>query len=425
MEEENNWTVSEKNKNGGKKRFLRQLIVFIVSILLIAIIAIVCIYTNKQSKEKENVNASENKVEIENKVENNTTTSAEKASIKDKVYSIEEKDFYFQDEEENEFSGIKVYEYDNTNSKYAKIYYVLNSYSTDPSYNYTIEAKTEDGESLLLNDRDNSISEREVMGGVTSFIKIDKEKVGSKIDITVKEMVEHSARSRTLERQGKVTIDLNKDLKEQEKVDFKNNTASYQLEDIKFETYKDDKINKDTYQSASSNCDRTSYSIGISTQYGNRIVSEEYIQFYTVNNINNLTLDDAFAIERKIEEKIGNYGLLDKYTVFASNGSGEITNEYNITFEDMKNLIEDKDISANGKKISARDISDGEGNLKLGTSSKVTINGITAIKYNYKTEPDTSYYMFIENGYIYYITAPNGERYEENVNLFLNSLTKK
>ncbi len=50
---------------------------------------------------------------------------------------------------------------------------------------------------------------------------------------------------------------------------------------------------------------------------------------------------------------------------------------------------------------------------------------ITAIKYNYRHETNITRYMFMLDGYIYYISVPNGERYEENVELFLNSLTKK
>lgn len=421
--EENNWQVS--NKKGGNKRFLRQLIVFVISIIIIAIAILIVVIFNKNNAEKLGKNDSkiENNVEIQNEVEKNL--AVEKTSIDNKVYSIEGKDFYFQNEEENEYTGIKLYEYDNTNSRYAKIYYVLNSYTTDPSYNYIIEAKSENGESLLLNDRDNKISEREVTGGVVSFIKIDKERLGSKIDITVKEMLEHSTSTRTLERQGNVILELEKDLEEQEKINFKNDTSRYELGDIRFETYREDKISKDTYQASSSNCNRENYSIEIATQYGNKVVYEKNIQFYNVKNVNNLTLDEAFEIERKIEETIGNYGLQDEYTIFASNGSGEIKNEYKITFEDMKALIDGKDVATGGKRISARDISDEEDNLKVKSNSKTTINGINAIKYDYKTDEDTVNYMFIENGYIYYISVPTGEKYEENVNIFLDSLTKK
>lgn len=195
-------------------------------------------------KENEPVSENENKVEETNTV--NEENKVEKVKLGEKIYSIENKDFYFDNEEESEFSGIKLYEYDNTNSEYAEIYYCLKSYGTEEAYSYIFEAKNEDGESLLLNDRANSITERNIIGGEISSVKIDKEKVGSKINITIKEMYEHSARSRTLEREAKATIDLAKDLKEQEKVDFKNSTSSYELEDIKFETYKDDDVRKDS-----------------------------------------------------------------------------------------------------------------------------------------------------------------------------------
>ena len=285
MEEENDWKVSNQNKKNGKKRFLRQLIVFLIAIIVIGIVILVAlfVYKNKSGKVVENSTISENKSTPTNTVEE----VVQKVSLDEKVYSIEDKDFYFEDEEEDEENGIKLYEYDNTNSNYAEIYYNLMSYTTDPSYSYIIEAKNEEGKSLLLNERENSISEREMIGGITSYIKIDKENLGSKIYITVKEMYEHSAKSRTIERQATTTIDLSKDLEEQKKVDFTSSTAAYELEDIKFETYKDEKIDKNTYMPYSSNCKGTSYSIGVSAQYGNRIVSEEHIEFYAINNINN------------------------------------------------------------------------------------------------------------------------------------------
>ena len=424
MEEENDWKVSNQNKKNGKKRFLRQLIVFLIAIIVIGIVILVAlfVYKNKSGKVVENSTISENKSTPTNTVEE----VVQKVSLDEKVYSIEDKDFYFDDEEEEEENGIKLYEYDNTNSNYAEIYYNLMSYTTDPSYSYIIEAKNEEGKSLLLNERENSISEREMIGGITSYIKIDKENLGSKIYITVKEMYEHSAKSRTIERQATTTIDLSKDLEEQKKVDFTSSTAAYELEDIKFETYKDEKIDKNTYMPYSSNCKGTSYSIGVSAQYGNRIISEEHIEFYAINNINNLSLNEAFDTEIKILENIGDYGLLDKYKIYVSNGSGEITNEFEITFEEMKELLEGKEVNINGKRISAQDISNDEDNIKLGESSNVTIaNGIKAIKYNYKNETDRTKYMFILNGYIYYINVPNAPRYETNVNLFLNSLTQK
>ena len=424
MEEENDWKVSNQNKKNGKKRFLRQLIVFLIAIIVIGIVILVAlfVYKNKSGKVVENSTISENKSTPTNTVEE----VVQKVSLDEKVYSIEDKDFYFEDEEEDEENGIKLYEYDNTNSNYAEIYYNLMSYTTDPSYSYIIEAKNEEGKSLLLNERENSISEREMIGGITSYIKIDKENLGSKIYITVKEMYEHSAKSRTIERQATTTIDLSKDLEEQKKVDFTSSTAAYELEDIKFETYKDEKIDKNTYMPYSSNCKGTSYSIGVSAQYGNRIISEEHIEFYAINNINNLSLNEAFDTEIKILENIGDYGLLDKYKIYVSNGSGEITNEFEITFEEMKELLEGKEVNINGKRISAQDISNDEDNIKLGESSNVTIaNGIKAIKYNYKNETDRTKYMFILNGYIYYINVPNAPRYETNVNLFLNSLTQK
>lgn len=424
MEEENDWKVSNQNRKNGKKRFLRQIIVFFISIFIIVIAVLIglVIYNNKPGEVIESNDIIENKSENTNTVQENI----EKVSLDEKIYSIEDKDFYFEEEEENEDNGIKLYEYDNTNSKYAEIYYHLNTYLTDPAYNYIIEAKNEEGKSLLLNERENSVSEREVVGGVTSSIKIDKENLGAKIDITVKEMCEHSARSRTLERKANVTLDLNKDLEEQEKVDFSSNTATYELEDIKFEVYKDENVEKDSYIMVSPNCRRINYSISLSTQYGNRIVSEENVSFYAINNVNNLSLDDAFDIEKQILEKVGNYGLSDQYNLIVSSGNSEVTNEFEITFEDMKKLIEGNEINVNGKRITAQDVL-GEGeSLKIGDSSKVTIaNGIKAIKYNYKTEADRTNYMFILNEFIYYIQVPNNEKYETNVNLFLDSLSQK
>ncbi len=428
--EENNWNVSSENKKSGKKRFLRQLIVFIISILIIAIVVFVLFikYNNKEKQEVPNkqVTQESSVTEVNETVKDKEEVVKEKASLNKKVYSIENKDFYFEDDEQDDYSGIKLYEYDNTEDRYAELYYRLYSYTTDPSYSYKIEAKSEDGESLLLNDMDNSVSERDVIGGVTSYVKIDKEKLGTKINITVKEMCEHSENSRTVERETETTLDLNQDLEEQEKVDIKSSTAVFELEGFKFETYKDDKVNKSTYTMYSPKCKTVAYFIDLSTQYGNRFVSEEQIQFSVLNNINNLSLEEAFEIEKQIDEKIGHYGLADKYKIYTSNGSGEVTSEFEVTFDEMKELISGEEINIDGKRISARDITDGSENTKYGESSKVTLaKEITAIKYNYRHETNITRYMFMLDGYIYYISVPNGERYEENVELFLNSLTKK
>lgn len=425
MEEENDWKVSNQDKKNRKKRFLRQVIVFLISIIVIGIAVIIGLkfFYNKPEEVKENKPVAENKLEETNTVEDE---DVEKASLQEEKYSIENKDFYFEGYEDSESPAVTIYEYDNTKSEYAELYFCLNEYSTEESYKYVIEAKNEDGESLLLNDRANAVSQRNVIGGMISPIKIDKEKVASKINITVKEMIEHSSNTRTVEREGKVTLDLAKDLEEQEKVDFESSTSSYELEDIKFETYKDDNVSKDSSRYYSENCKGVSYSIGISTQYGNKIVSEENISFYAVNNINELSLDDAFNIKTQIEEKVGQYGLSDLYEVYVTNGRGEITGEYEITFEDMKALVEGKDVSAKGKKITAQDISNNEDGLKMGESSKVKLaENIPAIKYTYKTDASITNYMFVYNGYIYYISVPSAERYETNVNLFLDSLTQK
>ena len=44
MEEENDWKVSNQNKKNGKKRFLRQLIVFLIAIIVIGIVVFKLVY---------------------------------------------------------------------------------------------------------------------------------------------------------------------------------------------------------------------------------------------------------------------------------------------------------------------------------------------------------------------------------------------
>lgn len=432
MEEENNWQVSDQNKKGGK-RFLRQLIVFVISLLIVVIVGatIYLLYTNRPEKPENNtpnvIDESDDEEEDIDLEDNDETTSKSSgiSKVEEKRYSIVDKDFYFDGEDEDENYGIKLYEYDNTNKDYAEIYLRLDSYYTEPSYSYVVEAKS-NGQNLLLNDRGNSVSEREIMGGIVSSIKLDKSNIGDEIEIKIKEMNEHSSRSRTVERKGSTTLVLKRDLEKLDVVKLEKNTSSYTLENMKFETYKDDDVNKETFSTASANCLRSIYSIGISTQYGNRMVTEENIQFYSVDNVNNLNLDDAFDIETKIEEKVGHYGILDMYKVFVSNGSGEITAEYEITFEDMKNLIDGKEANAKGKKITAQDILSNNESMTVANSSKITLpNKIRAYEYTYRQDPSRTHYMFILNNHIYYIDVPNGERYKDNVDLFLNSLTEK
>lgn len=444
MEEENNWNVSNQNKKSGN-RFTKQLIIFLIFIIILGIIAyaVMYVYTGKTNtvSENENSKALENNIDDENAVNNEEIAEKVSANLDDEVYSItsENKHFYFDDEEESKNSteddendedtedvGIELYEYDNSKDDYAELYYQIFSYNTDSKYSYVVKVEDETGESVLVNDRANAISEDTITPGGIESIKINKD-TGSTLNITIREMYEHSAKSRTVEREAKVTLNLNEDLEKQEKIDVSSSKSSYELGDMKFETYKEDKASKTTSTTYSTNCKIVTYEIDLSVQYGNEIISDGIIEFKSLTNINELSLDDAFSIESEIEEKIGDYGLSDKYEIEVSNGSGDVTTKYEITFEQMQDLLDGKEANTSKKKIKLEDIAVSEDDTKtVSESTKVKIgNGINAIKYTYKGDSNATYYMFIVNENIYYISVPNGDRYEDNVNIFLDSLAEK
>lgn len=429
MDEENNWNTPNQDKKGGSN-FTKKLIIFLIFIIILGIVAYVVmyVYTKKENTVTENKSDEiiENAIDEENTV--NEEVEKVSANLEDIVYAIvdEKEHFYFDDEEEGEDAGIKLYEYSNSEENYAEIYYQICSYNTDSKYIYIIKIEDETGESVLVNDRSNPISEETVTPGEIESIKIDKN-TGSTLNITVKEMYEHSAKSRTLEREAKTTLELNKDLEEQEKIDLASSTAKYELEDMEFKTYKEDKASKTTTTAYSTNCKITSYEIDLSVQYGNKIISDGNIEFEALTNINELSLDDAFAIESEIEENLGKYGLADKYKIMVSNGSGDVTTEYEITFDQMKELLDGEEASVNGKKIKLEDVSISEDDTRtVSKSSKVKLaNEINAIKYTYKNDSSRTYYMFIVDENIYYISVPNGDRYKESVDIFLDSLAQK
>ena len=105
------------------------------------------------------------------------------------IYSIKEKNFYlFEDENDRseEYRGIKLLEYDNSNNDYAEIYYILYDYSTDPSFYYTLEITDEDDNSLLIDEK----KEQQIIGGIVSTAKIKKLSLGKKIVFSVFEKIE-------------------------------------------------------------------------------------------------------------------------------------------------------------------------------------------------------------------------------------------
>lgn len=113
-----------------KKNKILLIIIFIIIVLGI----IIYIRINNKTTNEITSQQSINKSTSEN-IPNNK-------KIKNKNYSIKNKDFYLYkdiNDIKEEYRGIKLLEYDNTNNNYAEIYYVSYDYTTDPSFYYVLK----------------------------------------------------------------------------------------------------------------------------------------------------------------------------------------------------------------------------------------------------------------------------------------------
>jgi len=164
---------------------MKKIIEIFLVIVLITIGILYFYYTAESTISEKVNNTMENKIEIKN-VENNLNNNTVVNNKNDNVFSIKNKKTHLYKEDSNydlDYSGFKVLEYDNTNSSYAQIYYILYDYVTDPAYSYILEIIDSNGNSLLENGK----KEENIMGGIVTPIKIKKVDFNNKLRIKVYE----------------------------------------------------------------------------------------------------------------------------------------------------------------------------------------------------------------------------------------------
>lgn len=425
--ENKTWKISKTNKKHIGKRFKRQFLVFLFSIavITIAVLVVVCIYNKREwelwivpeeIEEIEDIDYSE--IEDEEVYESEESDALEAFS---NIYSIEDKDFYFDNYMNSlpdyEVRGFKLLEYDNSNKDYALIYYVFYDYTTDPSYYYTLEITDSNSNSLLIDEKNQTIKEQRIIGGVISPARIKKIDFDSTITITASEKIEDEI---SYKKEGKVQINLSKDLVPKEKIEQKN-IKQDKLIDVNF-SYIDDEYyyHGDTSHAYSENLIGENVSAALKAQFGNKLLDYEHIDFSAEKNVNNLTLNQAFEAYKLITENMGQFGLSDVYGLSIENSKeDEIVL---VNFEEMKNLAKGQNITKNGKSYSKKDFSI-FASISIEKIGEENIGSdIKTIKYKTFGEQDKIYYMFVYKDNIYTLKVPNDERVNEEVQNFLDSI---
>lgn len=332
------------------------------------------------------------------------------------VFSIKDKDFYLYESNvygvNEEYRGVKLLEYDNSNNDYAEIYYILYDYTTEPSFYYSVQITDESNNNLLLSEA----TEDEIICGVVSSVKIKKVSLSSKINLSVFEKNENK-----IVNKAQVKIDLNNDLEDTKKIDLSSNMVEAKLGDIKFKYINYEDVYYGTTEHAySENLVVQTYSIPIKIQYGNRLISKEYIDFSCEKNVNNLSLEDAFESLALITENFGQYGLSDLYGLDID--KSEEQEIIVVTFDEMVKLCKGLSIKKDGKEYT-KDSFDKFAEMPYKKDKDLNIgNGIKAIKYIYELDKNYEYYMFICNDNIYYITIPTEPALSAEMQQLLKSI---
>lgn len=383
---------------------------FIVIIIFISIVlgVMIYIYINEKKDVKINSNEffnNENEPIIEYRNQ--------------EVYSIKGKEFYLYkdvDERYKDYRGMKLLEYDNSSNDYAEIYYIYYDYSTDPSFYYTLEITDESNNNLLIDGE----KEQQLIGGMVSIVRIKKLNLKQKFKITV---FEKYTETNNVVNSSEIQIDLGIDLEEKVKINQSDKLKDGKLGDVNFKYIDDENIYFGTIQHAYSkkltgeNC-----SLPVRTQYGNRLISEEHIEFSYITNVNNLNLEEAFESMSLINDNLGQYGLSDIYGMSITNEQGEIIDTVIVNFYEMINLCNGLTIKKDGKEYSKKDF-DHFAQISMIKIGEIEIaNGIKAIKYCFEFNDICEYYLFVYNDNIYTLKIPKHERLTYEVQEFLDNL---
>ena len=308
---------------------MKKIIEIFLVIVLITIGILYFYYTAESTISEKVNNTMENKIEIKN-VENNLNNNTVVNNKNDNVFSIKNKKTHLYKEDSNydlDYSGFKVLEYDNTNSSYAQIYYILYDYVTDPAYSYILEIIDSYGNSLLENGK----KEENIMGGIVTPIKIKKVDFNNKLRIKV-----YEKNGIKVENSVELEIDLSKELEEKKRIDRTAELKDGKLGNLKFKYISSKNVYfGPTSHAYSKKLIGENASFPVKIQYGNYLESSEYIDLFCEKNVNNLSLERAFESLALINKSVGNYGLSDVYGKDIVDNTGNVVDTAIVTFDEM------------------------------------------------------------------------------------------
>ena len=409
----------------NKKKVLK-----VIGIILLIIFIMFLVHTirnyiiitdlqNKISKYSETENLVESEYEFNN-VDDSIFVEPDISQymLKEK-YSIKDKDFNLYKNEDDtryeNYRGIKLLEYDNSNNDYAEIYYISYDYTTDPSFYYTLEITDESNKNLLIEGE----KEQQIIGGMVSAVKIRKINENHKINFSVFEKnIEGN-----IVNSAQIQIDLKKDLEEKVKIDQRTNLKSGKLGDVSFQYIDSEYTYFGTTEHAySDKLVGETASLPIKIQYGNRLIPEEHIEFLCYKNVNKLSLEEALESLVLINNNFGQYGLSDIYGMDITDKQGQVIDTVTISFDEMIKLCNGLTIEKAGKEYTKESFERFE-EITMVKDKNVEIgNKIDAIKYYFESNEDEESYMFIYKDNIYDIRIPTNKRIDDEVQLFLDSI---
>jgi len=297
-----------------------------------------------------------------------------------------------------------------------KLTFLFNGYTTEPGITCYVEVLDETGNILLENNLEY------LMGGVPTDIIFKKIDFNSKIKVNFYETDEYL---NIVLSKGTMEIDLKKDLiKKQNGANNKVDKAKKEWKDLEFEYIKGTSIDEgelDFIQNPNSAKNYSVY-IELSNYFGNYKNYLDHISIICFENIYNNDLSQAVETVKALEY-LGGYGLMYKYPIYLSDSTGEITEDIEVTHEQMMSLAKNKELTINGRKIKAAELDPHE--VKYQDEQETKIDGKQAITWVQDYGGNERKYIFIHNNYIYEITCPTEFDTQKAVQEFIDSIKIK
>ena len=282
-----------------------------------------------------------------------------------------------------------------------KLYINLDNYTTDPSFNYTLEILDENNNVLL--DKDIEY----LQGGIYKTIIFKKIDVNQKITINFYEQITDDKEDIYCTAKASCSIDLSKlnELKLSEKPHFTNKVKFFNLS---FICWSDDQEYENLLNEPTAG-DRDY--IGIPIKNNNEISS--YIQIQRYKNIFGDDLDTLIE-KLKLYEYAGGYGLDKTHIIFQGD------NEYEVSDEEFLEYARNGFIDIDGKRIELP--KDTIHNVDYMNEEKIVIDDVKAATWTQHYGNYITKYVFILDDYVYEIDCPNDMDDAEYVKEFVDSL---